>query len=67
MAKWPVRKQTLRTARNTQKNVPDIQNKLIFGVFWISPFLLYLIFIKMFSPRNVRLPPWYGKRLSLGV
>ena len=35
-----------------------VKNEKINNVFWVD---LFLRFLKMNSPRNVKLPPWYGQ------
>ena len=68
MTKWPVQKQTHRTAQKNAEqqdltDIQDIKDKLFFVFGDFSLFLnLYLSFNKMISPRNVELPPWYGHK-----
>jgi len=59
MSKWPVQKQTHRTAQKhaEHQDAADIQQKCVFRLF-----LFYFLFMNSFmiSPRNVELPPCYG-------
>jgi len=62
MTKWPVQKQTHRTAKKQAKHqdATYIHNKVIFVFFGFLFFYFFYMISSMIFP-NVELPPWYGQ------